>query len=40
VESCELGEGIVADNVRVQDEEGCVVLAEDVLCELKRAGGA
>lgn len=40
MEGCKLGEGIVADDVRVQDEEWCVVLAEDVLCKLKRTGGA
>ena len=40
VEVGELGEGIVADDVRVQHEEGGVVLAEDALGELEGTGGA
>lgn len=33
-------EGIVADDVRVQDEEGRVVLTENLLGELQRSSGA
>jgi hypothetical protein len=40
VEGCELGEGVVADDIRVQHEEGRVVLAQDLLSKLERAGGA
>ena len=36
----ELGEGVVADDVGVEDEEGGVVFAEDLLGELEGAGGA
>jgi hypothetical protein len=40
VEGGELLEGVVADDVAVEDEEGGGVLAEDLLGELERAGGA
>lgn len=37
VELGQLLEGVVADDVRVEDEEGVVVLAQDLLCELEGA---
>jgi hypothetical protein len=40
VEGGELLEGVVADDVAVEDEEGGGVLGEDLLGELERAGGA
>lgn len=40
VEVGELLEGVVADDIGVQDEEGRVVLAKDLLGQLQRAGGA
>jgi hypothetical protein len=40
VELGELLEGVVAGNVGVEDEEGRVVLSEDVLGELEGTGGA
>ena len=40
VELGELLEGVVAGDVGVEDEEGRVVLAQDVLGELEGAGGA
>lgn len=40
VEGGEVGEGVVADDVGVEDEEGGVVLAQDGLGELEGAGGA
>jgi hypothetical protein len=40
VEGGELGEGVVAGDVGVEDEEGCVVLAQDALGELEGARGA
>jgi hypothetical protein len=40
VELSELLEGVVAGDIGVEDEEGRVVLAEDALSELERAGGA
>ena len=40
MEFSELLEGVVAGNVGVEDEEGRVVLAEDVLSELEGTGGA
>ena len=39
VEVGQLLEGVVADDVRVQDEKGAVVLAEDLFCELEGTGG-
>lgn len=39
VEGGQVGEGEVADDVRVEDEEGLVVLAERLLGELEGAGG-
>lgn len=36
----ELGERVVADDVGVEDEEGRVVFAEDLLGELEGTGGA
>ena len=38
VEGGEVGEGEVADDVRVEDKEGLLVLAEDVLGELEGTG--
>ena len=40
VELGELLEGVVACDIGVEDEEGRVVLAEDVLSELEGTGGA
>jgi hypothetical protein len=40
VEGGELGEGVLADDVGVEDEEGLVVLSEGLLGELERAGSA
>ena len=40
VELGELGEGVFAGNVGVEDEEGRIVFAEDGLSKLQRAGGA
>jgi hypothetical protein len=40
VEIGELRKGVVAGNVGVEDEEGRVVLAQDVLGELQGTGGA
>ena len=40
VEVGQLLEGVVADDVRVQDEEGRVVLTENLLGELQRSGSA
>jgi len=40
VEGEQLLEGVVADDVGVEDEEGGVVFAEDLLGELEGAGGA
>ena len=40
VEVGELLEGVVACDIGVEDEEGRVVLAEDVLSELEGTGGA
>ena len=39
VELGELGEGVVADDVGVEDEEGGVVFAEDLFGELEGPGG-
>ena len=40
VELGELGKGVVAGDVGIEDEEGRVVLAQDALGELKGTGGA
>lgn len=40
VEVCKGLEGVFADDVRVEDEEGRVILAQDLLGKLKGAGGA
>jgi hypothetical protein len=40
VELGELGKGVFAGDVGVEDEEGRIVLAEDGLSKLQRAGGA
>jgi hypothetical protein len=40
VELGELGEGVVAGDIGVEDEEGRVVLAQNALGELEGAGGA
>ena len=40
VEIGKLLEGVVADDIGVEDEEGRVVLAQDLLRQLERAGGA
>ena len=40
VEVGQLLEGVVADDVRVEDEEGRVVLAENLLSKLQGTGGA
>lgn len=40
VECSELLERVFAGNIGVEDEEGRVVLAENALSELERAGGA
>lgn len=39
VEVGEFLEGIFADDVGVEDEEGRVVFAQDFLCEFERTGG-
>jgi len=40
VEFRELLEGVLADDVRVEDKERGVVFSEDLLGELERSGGA
>ncbi|KAI6804504.1 hypothetical protein KC361_g299 [Hortaea werneckii] len=40
VEFCEVSEGVVADDIAVQDEERRVVLAQDLLSQLERACSA
>ena len=40
VEGSELGERIIADNVRVEDEEGLGIFAENLFGKLERTGGA
>ena len=40
VEVGQLFEGVVADDVRVEDEEGRVILAEDLLSKLQGSGSA
>lgn len=40
VEVAELFERIVADDIAVEDEEGAVVLGEDLACQGKRTGRA
>lgn len=38
VELCELFERVLADDIRVQHEEGGVVFAQDLLCQLQWSG--
>lgn len=40
VEFCQLGERILADDVRVQHEEGLVILPENLLSQFERTSGA
>jgi len=40
VESRQFLEGVFANDVGVEDEEGRIVLAEDLFCQLERASGA
>ena len=39
VECGEFREGVFADNIGVEDEEGSVVFAKDLFCQLERACG-
>ncbi len=40
MELCELLEGVFAGDIGVEDEEGGIILSEDLLGQLQGAGGA